>query len=242
MSTFTRFLELPTELRVIIYERISTFASEYTARATVTVRALDCGSMATFHSFSITSIQKKLPVALLATNSLVYSEARAIIKAKMRKFEPEMLEPIRLIIDYRGQVASKGLEPREAIEAVLAPRERLLQHTATLPRSCHQILIALPTGAPERVMSRFKYQLFNDLVDWTLATEASSKILGTGNTGVSGSTPRQYIDLMQRAMENRAEMRKRRRVGACEISGYVVDLENLVEKEWTAWLESWKDL
>jgi len=82
-----QFLDLPTELRCIVYEQLEITTKHYTLDTTGTTNTPDQPS-------TITLVCKRLPVQILATSKLINTEAMQIFRPKMRQLKAQ---PMRFL-------------------------------------------------------------------------------------------------------------------------------------------------
>jgi hypothetical protein len=125
-----RFLDLPTELRFIVYEQIDFTTKHHTLEST---NAPD-------NSSNITFVRKSLPVQILATCQLINNEAKTFLRPKLAELQSQ---PMRFLVDCASAkalvdlnsplVRSFGLEERDA-----DPRQYRDQPSGSLQSSVQQ--------------------------------------------------------------------------------------------------------
>jgi hypothetical protein len=125
MSNAFRFLDLPPELCLMVYEHLpivthrDTFISgDGTTGAPIS---------------SILRIRKTLSTAILATSSFLFSEAETTFAKKLRKLEQE---PIRLVMNYDSFISAT----RQQYQEMLKPCQPFLSHKNQI-----EVVLTVPT-------------------------------------------------------------------------------------------------
>jgi hypothetical protein len=129
MSTF-RLLDLPTELRLLIYEHITPTAQQ---------RSFQLSPQGFIFPSPATLTTRYLPVALLRTSKLIHREAGPILAAKLASLRTE---PLYLCLD--AGVLNKFFDPTAPLSQRIQPytnvheRRKLLEHNRRCQsQSCH---------------------------------------------------------------------------------------------------------
>jgi hypothetical protein len=124
-----RFLDLPPELRCIVYEQIGITTKHHTLEST---NAPDKYS-------EITLVRKSLPVQILATCRLINDEAKTFLRPKLAKLRNQ---PLRFLVDcasatalvdlrYSPLVRCFGLVPDEEREPLSVEAKAFIARCAT---------------------------------------------------------------------------------------------------------------
>lgn len=131
MSGLFRFTELSAEVRLVVYERIST----------ITHRDMIQGLNPDGSFYSITLIRKALSLSILTTCSTTYSEANRTLQRKLRQLE---CEPVCLVTDHDGIAAICTNPQTNPLMAPLhATCKAFLAHTQNMPQCRHSLEVAV---------------------------------------------------------------------------------------------------
>jgi hypothetical protein len=125
MSNAFRFLDLPPELRLMVYEHlpIVTYRDTFTSGDGTTGAPIS----------SILRIRKTLSTAILATSSFLSNEAKTTYTKKLRKLEQE---PIRLVMNYDSFISATRQQDQETLK----PCQPFLSHTHQI-----EVVLTVPT-------------------------------------------------------------------------------------------------
>jgi hypothetical protein len=245
-----RFLDLPKELRLMVYERI-TPATHRSVVKHQSVTKLDPATAnrndgAKGSEPSMMVICKTLDVALLATCSQIYHEARPFLAPKLQEL---MVEPVRLLMDYKLFIAGHGAmvrnqNPGSPMLTCLFARCLALAAQRLTPQATqhpHQIEIAL-TGECERgsevEQMRAFLALWHDAQDFGVSVALFAQGPLRDITLIRRPTP---MIVPWRIMWDmvRQDFRERVYGGAVET---VVKVTGLDEDEWSNFWPKWEAL
>jgi hypothetical protein len=136
-----RFLDLPAELRLMVYEAIPN-----------TTRRQTFEHVEDGQTLSVTLTKRCLLVSLLATSKYIHREAKQIIGKKLRQLE---LEPIRVTTNLETLVIGDSVFLHSVKDGGIGSQitvfcGQFLAHTSTVPRSAahsHQLEVAVEPSA-----------------------------------------------------------------------------------------------
>jgi hypothetical protein len=216
MSGPFHFLDLPPELRLMVYENIS-----------IDTRYYVFGGPKIWPDhppWSVTLIRRTLPLDILVTSRLVHAEALEIFDARIRELERT---PIRLIMGYydlRRMMELTAVLGRWPTP-FLVPCQKLLAHMRTLSGAQYRIEIVLLSTDTEAIMARWLLDALYDLCWVVFKTCGSVVILHSGI--LPSFDTRATLDVWRERRKYYADLCRLRR-----LDEEVMDVKELDPAEW----------
>jgi hypothetical protein len=137
MSNPFRFLDLPPELRLMMYENISMSIHYYVFGGP--------GIWAANPPCTISLIRRTLQVSILTSSKSIYAEAQTIFDTKFRELERT---PIRVLMNYVDLCVADHIRSYTKfwLGLLLVPCQKFLDYMATVSDATHCIEIVLSPG------------------------------------------------------------------------------------------------